>query len=71
MSDSPTAEQPLAEALVEQLGAMRDAERRLFGALDSPVRDRPIRPGDWSPKDHQAHLTAWKGRQAERVRSVR
>jgi hypothetical protein len=62
---------PLATALVAQLRAMRDAEHRLFGALDPTVRDRPIRPGDWSPKDHQAHLTAWKGRQAERIRAIR
>jgi hypothetical protein len=65
------ADDPLAAALVEQLRAMRDAERRLFGALDPTVRDRPIRPGDWSPKDHQAHLTAWKARQAERIRATR
>ncbi|HEX2140980.1 MAG TPA: hypothetical protein VHK28_01725, partial [Candidatus Limnocylindria bacterium] len=34
-------------------------------------RDDPIRPGDWSPKDHQAHLTAWKARQARRFDSAR
>ena len=61
----------LVDSLIEQLRAMRDAEHRLFGALDPAVRDRPIRPGDWSPKDHQAHLTAWKGRQVGRIRAVR
>ena len=52
---------PLIAALVDQLQAMRQAERDIFGGLDPQVRDRPLRPNDWSPKDHQAHLTAWKG----------
>ena len=61
----------LVVALVEQLRAMRDAERDIFGALEPAVRDRPMRPNDWSPKDHQAHLTAWKARQADRIRAAR
>ncbi len=61
---------PLVAALVEQLRSMRAAERDVFGALDPAVRDRPIRPGDWSPKDHQAHLTAWKAIQADRIRAT-
>ena len=60
----------LVAALVEQLRAMREAERGIFGALDPAVRDRPMRPNDWSPKDHQAHLTAWKAIQAERIRAA-
>jgi hypothetical protein len=60
---------PLVGALVEQLEVMRQAERDIFGALEPEVRDRPLRPNDWSPKDHQAHLTAWKGIQAERIRA--
>jgi hypothetical protein len=60
---------PLLRALIEQLRAMRAAERDIFGALDPEVRDRPMRPNDWSPKDHQAHLTAWKGIQADRIRA--
>jgi hypothetical protein len=65
------AEKPdeLVAALIAQLQAMRAAERQLFGALDPAIRDRPMRPGDWSPKDHQAHLTAWKARQADRIRT--
>jgi hypothetical protein len=59
----------LIAALVEQLEVMRQAERDIFGALEAEVRDRPLRPNDWSPKDHQAHLTAWKGIQAERIRA--
>lgn len=71
MTGKPQGDEPLVASLVAQLQAMRDAERDLFGALDPAIRDRPMRPGDWSPKDHQAHLTAWKGRQASRIRSIR
>ena len=62
---------PLVASLVGQLQSMRHAERDIFGALDPAIRDRPMRPGDWSPKDHQAHLTAWKARQANRIRAAR
>ena len=62
---------PLVAALVDQLSSMREAERDVFGALDPAVRDRPMRPGDWSPKDVQAHLTAWKRIQTERMRAAR
>ncbi len=61
---------PLVTALVDQLEAMRAAERDVFGALDPETRDRPMRPGDWSPKDHQAHLTAWKKIQSERIQAA-
>jgi hypothetical protein len=61
---------PLVASLVEQLQAMRDAERDIFGALDPEVRDRPMRAGDWSPKDVQAHLTAWKAIQVDRIRAA-
>jgi hypothetical protein len=56
----------LIDTMVAFLRAMRQAEVDVFGRLDAEVRDRPIRAGDWSPKDHQAHLTAWKARQANR-----
>jgi len=71
MTETPLASEPLSAALIAQLRAMREAERDLFGALDPAVRDRPMRPNDWSPKDHQAHLTAWKSRQADRIAAVR
>jgi hypothetical protein len=61
---------PLVASLVEQLRAMRQAERDVFGALEPAVRDRPMRPGDWSPKDVQAHLTAWKRIQSDRMRAA-
>lgn len=54
------------DTLVAGVRATRVAERDVFGGLDPEVRDRPLREGDWSPKDHQAHLTAWKARQANR-----
>jgi hypothetical protein len=56
----------LTDALATTIETARSAERDLFGGLDQAVLERPIRPGDWNPKDFQAHLTAWKGRQAER-----
>ncbi|MEX1073238.1 MAG: hypothetical protein WED86_06035 [Chloroflexota bacterium] len=70
MTTTTPADDPLVTALVEQLRGMRDTERDVFGALDPTVRDRPMRPDDWSPKDHQAHLTAWKGIQSERIRAA-
>jgi tetratricopeptide (TPR) repeat protein len=57
--------------LVALLRSMREAERDVFGGLDPDARDRPMREGDWSPKDHQAHLTAWKARQANRYADSR
>lgn len=61
----------LTGTLVALLRSMREAERDVFGGLDPAVRDRPMRDGDWSPKDHQAHLTAWKARQANRYTKAR
>lgn len=59
------------DSLVAFLRTTREAERDVFGSLDPVVRDRPMREGDWSPKDHQAHLTAWKARQANRYAAAR
>jgi hypothetical protein len=67
----PARLDPLLESVIAQLRATREAEREIFGSLDPVARDRPIRPGDWSPKDHQAHLTLWKGRQADRYEAIR
>ncbi len=63
-------EQLIAD-LLEMLTAMRAAERDIFGALPAEARERPIREDDWSPKDHLAHLSAWKGRQADRLAAAR
>ena len=65
-----TPDDPLVAALIEQLRAMRDAERDVFASIEHTVRDRPIRPNDWAPKDHQAHLTAWKARQTDRIHAA-
>lgn len=61
----------LTDALVLTIETARGAERDLFGGLDSAVLVRPIRDGDWSAKDFQAHLTAWKARQADRFAAMR
>jgi hypothetical protein len=61
----------LNDALARTVETARRAERDLFGPLDATVRERPIRPDDWNPKDFQAHLTAWKGRQADRFAAFR
>ena len=61
----------LTSDLLEMLSIMRTAERDIFGALPADARERPIREGDWSPKDHLAHLSAWKGRQADRLAAAR
>lgn len=61
----------LTEALALTIETARSAERDLFGGLDGTILERPIREGDWNPKDFQAHLTAWKARQAERFAAMR
>ena len=43
----------------------------LFSGLEAAALEAPIREGDWNPKDFQAHLTAWKARQAERFGAIR
>ena len=61
----------LTDSLVGLLRLTRQAEIDVFGGLDPAVRETPIRPGDWTPKDFQAHLTAWKARQANRLNAAR
>ena len=53
--------------LVALLGSRARLNATSSAALDPDVRETPIREGDWTPKDHQAHLTAWKARQANRL----
>jgi hypothetical protein len=64
-------DETLTDALAKTVQTARTAERDLFGGLDEATRERPIRAGDWNPKDFQAHLTAWKSRQADRFAAVR
>ena len=61
----------VVDGLAELLRLTRRAEIDVIGGLDPAVRDAPIRPDDWSPKDVQAHLTAWKARQANRFSAAR
>jgi hypothetical protein len=61
----------LLGALALTIATARSAERDLFGGLDPATLERPIREGDWNPKDFQAHLTAWKARQADRFAAIR
>jgi len=61
----------LIDGLAEMLRLTRQAEADVFGGMDPVVRETPIRQDDWTPKDFQAHLTAWKARQANRVSAAR
>ncbi len=61
----------LPDALALTIETARSAERDLFGGLDRAILERPIREGDWNPKDFQAHLTAWKARQADQFAAMR
>ena len=61
----------LTDALVLTIETARSAERDLFGGMDSAIIERPVREDDWTPKDFQAHLTAWKARQADRFAAMR
>ena len=47
-------DQTLTDALATTIQVTRSAERDLFGGLDENARERPIRAGDWNPKDFQA-----------------
>ena len=61
----------LRAGLIESLRACRDAEREIFGALDPATRDAPGPDGAWSAKDHLAHLSAWRNRQAIKMAAAR
>jgi hypothetical protein len=60
----------LHKTIIRALAAGRSAERDVIGALPPDVRDTPAAAGEWSPKDVQAHLSAWKARQANRLRAA-
>ena len=61
----------LRAGLIEGLTAARAAERDILGALDPTDRERAAPDGGWSPKDIQAHLSAWKRRQVDRLAASR
>jgi hypothetical protein len=67
--DSPTLD--LREGLIDGLLAARAAEREIIAALNPDVRDARAADGGWSPKDIQAHLSAWRRHQADRLAARR
>src|SRR5215210_7834673 len=71
MNDEPMQLASLREGLIEALRTTRAIERDVFAGLDPVLRDAPAADGGWSPKDVQAHLSAWKGRTYERLRALR
>jgi hypothetical protein len=66
MTDSTS---PLHDDLVALLRITRAAERDLFALLDPERRDAAGSIGDWSAKDVQAHLAAWRAIEARRLQA--
>ena len=60
---------PLHEDLVALLHVTRAVERDLFAMLDAERRDAAGTIGEWSAKDVQAHLAAWRAIEARRLRA--
>ena len=71
MNETDAHTDGLRAGLIAAIRAARAAERDIIGTLDPGVRDAAADDGGWSPKDVQAHLTAWKGRTVERLRALR
>ena len=65
------SDERLRDDLVAMLTMTRAAERELFSHFDPLLRDSAPSPGEWSPKDIQAHLSGWKGRQVQRFMAAR
>jgi hypothetical protein len=61
----------LRAGLIDALRAARAVERDILAALDPIDRDAPAANGGWSPKDIQAHLSAWRRHQATRLAKLR
>ena len=72
MTDETSTTTDLRASVIEGLLASRAAERDILAAIAPAERDTPPADGEWSPKDVQAHLSAWRfGRQSlERGRSI-
>jgi hypothetical protein len=71
MTEHDTPGFDLRSGLIDGLRAARTAEREILAALDPAVRDAPAADGGWSPKDIQAHLSAWRRHQVERYAARR
>jgi hypothetical protein len=61
----------LRAALIDALRGARAIEREVMDALSAADRDAPAADGGWSPKDIQAHLSAWRRHQAQRLVAIR
>lgn len=70
MTQAP-ATTPLQDDLIAMLQAARAAERDLFAMLDPDTITRPGAVGEWSPKDVQLHLAAWRAIEARRLHATR
>lgn len=71
MTEPLTRPSALRTGLIDGILAARAAERDVLAALDPAMRDAPAPDGGWSPKDVQAHLSAWKRRTVARLRALR
>ena len=71
MTDTQAATTDIRQALVDTLRAARATERTVFDALDAADRDTPPADGEWSAKDIQAHLGAWRRHMTERLAAIR
>jgi hypothetical protein len=67
----PTDPTDLRDGLIEGLLAARATEREIFETLDAAAQVAPGPDGGWSPKDVQAHLSAWRQRQVDRSVALR
>lgn len=61
---------PLQDDLTAMLRATRAAERDLFAMLPADVRERTNSVGEWSAKDVQLHLAAWRAIEARRLHAT-
>jgi len=71
MTDTQAATTDFRRTLVETLQVARATERTVFDAFDAADRDTPPADGEWSPKDIQAHLGAWRRHMTERLVAIR
>ncbi|MEA2610068.1 MAG: hypothetical protein QOJ75_2311 [Chloroflexota bacterium] len=71
MSTSDTTEPGLRAGLIEALRETIAVERDVFAAVDPAGREVPAADGGWSAKDHLAHLSAWRQRQADKLTALR
>ena len=71
MTDHDVSVRDLRAGLIDALRVARATELELFATLDPAVREATPDDGSWSPKDVQAHLSAWRRHQADRLAGIR